>query len=498
MLEHPSIQALLKKQKKQYHVATVLSLLGWDEQVNLPPKSSDQRGQQMATLSELLHQLSSEPSISTLLEALETDWDQLNDQEQAILRNSRKEYDRATRLPANYVTEKAILDSEAYHAWVGARENDNFAVFAPFLKRQLEMAKEGAEFMGRGTDPYDYQIDLFDPGMTAQTIEGLFSRLKEELVPLTRDLLSSTVKAKNEQLKGFPIDKQAAFLKEVTAKLGFDYDRGRIDVAVHPFCSGNACDTRMTTRYHEDVPLDSLFSSIHETGHGLYEQGLPRDQLHNALGQAVGMGIHESQSRLWENQVSRSREFWRYFEPKYRKAFPDQLDSLTSDDLYLAVNAVTLCPIRVDSNEVTYNLHIMLRFELEKMLFSGELEVDDLPDKWNSLSQEIIGLTPTSNKEGVLQDVHWSGGIFGYFPSYCLGNMIAAQLWYTLLEEMPDLLSDFARGDFSRLLGWLRNRIHRHGKRYETQDLVKRVTGDEINPKHLIQYLKDRYTPLYQ
>ena len=253
----------------------------------------------------------------------------------------------------------------------------------------------------------------------------------------------------------------------------------------------------MTTRFNEDVPLDSLFSSIHETGHGMYEQGLPANQLHNPLGQAVGMAIHESQSRLWENQVSRSREFWNYFEPRYREAFPEQLADLSSDDLYLAVNAVPLCPIRVDSDEVTYNLHIILRFELEKMLFSSELEVADLPETWNRLSQEIIGMTPPSDTEGVLQDVHWSGGMFGYFPSYCLGNMVAAQLWHQVLEELPHLPTDFEDGKFDRLLVWLRENIHQYGKQFDTQDLVKKVTGEPINPDYLFRYLKDRYVPLY-
>jgi carboxypeptidase Taq len=498
MLQHPSIHTLLEKQKKQHHLSSVLSLLGWDEQVNLPQNSAGQRAQQMATLSEMHHQLASDSAIEPLLQELEADWENLTPQEQTVVKHTRKDYDRATRLPADYVTEKAILDSEAYHAWVEARENNDFPAFAPFLKRQVAMAKRGAELLGHGDNPYDYQIDLFDPGMNAETIEGLFCSLKEELVPLAQSILNSPVKAKTEQLKGFPIDKQESFLKEVTDILGFDYQRGRIDVAIHPFCSGNAADTRLTTRFHEDIPLDSLFSSIHETGHGLYEQGLPIDQLHSALGQAVGMGIHESQSRLWENQVSRSREFWQYFEPRYRDAFPDQLADLSSDDLYLAINAVTLCPIRVDSDEVTYNLHIILRFELEKKLIGGDLSVDDLPAEWNRLSQEIIGLTPTSDKEGVLQDVHWSGGMFGYFPSYCLGNMIAAQLWNKVLEEIPDLPNDFAEGHFEGLLTWLRDRIHQHGKQYDTQDLVTRVTGEPINPKHLIRYLKDRYMPLYQ
>ena len=497
MLDHPSIKSLLSKQEKQQRLASVIDLLGWDEQVNLPPESVGQRAQQLATLSEMHHELSSDPQIESLLKDLENDWDSLSTQEQTIVRHTRKDYDRTTRLPAEYVTEKAKLSSEAYHAWVQARENDDFAAFAPYLKRQVEMSIQGAELLGHADNPYDFQIDLFDPGMDAETINGLFTKLKADLVPLARSILDSPIKAKTENLRGFSVEKQEAFLKEVTKVLGFDYQRGRIDVAVHPFCSGNAADTRMTTRFHEDVPLDSLFSSIHETGHGLYEQGLPKEHLHNALGQAVGMGVHESQSRLWENQVSRSREFWQFFEPKYRETFPDQLADLSSDDLYLAVNAVTLCPIRVDSDEVTYNLHIILRFELEKKLIGGELSVDDLPAEWNRLSQEIIGLTPSSDKEGVLQDVHWSGGMFGYFPSYCLGNMIAAQLWYQVLEEIPDLPSDFAQGNFDRILTWMREHIHQHGKQFDTQDLVTRVTGNPIDPSYLIRYLKDRYVTLY-
>lgn len=497
MLQHPSIHGLLEKLEKQHQVGNVLGLLGWDEQVNLPPGGAGQRARQMATLSELHHDLASDAGFGPLLQRLEDDWTTLTPQEQTIVKNARKDYDRATRLPPDYVAEKAMLDSHAYHAWVEAREKNDFPTFAPFLKQQVEMAVRGAGLLGRGDNPYDYQIDLFDPGMTAATIEGLFDTLKQDLIPLARSILDSSVQAKTDQLRGFSTDKQETFLKEVTQTLGFDYTRGRIDVAVHPFCSGNANDTRLTTRFDEHVPLDSLFSSIHETGHGLYEQGLPTDHLHNALGQAVGMAIHESQSRLWENQVSRSREFWHHFEPRYRALFPKQLNKLSSDDLYLAINAVGLCPIRVDSDEVTYNLHIILRFELEKQLMTGALSVEDLPAEWNRLSEEIIGLTPKSDKEGVLQDVHWSGGMFGYFPSYCLGNMIAAQLWHTVREQIPDLSSDFAQGKFKRLLTWLRQEVHQHGKQYDTQDLVTRITGEPINPRHLIQYLNDRYVPLY-
>jgi carboxypeptidase Taq len=491
----PSYQSLVEKLQRANTLGSVVGLMSWDEQVNLPSGSGKRRAEQMAILAELHHNLATDASIEPLLQELESM--ELTSDEQSVVRPARKEYDRLTKLPAAFVTEKAVLESQAYHAWAEAREKSDFTHFAPYLEKQLKMANQEAAFLGYEQNAYDYHIDRHDPGMTSAAIEGLFSELKKDLIPLVRQILDSPINAQTDFLKNFPVERQKSFLKEVTARLGFDYTRGRIDVSLHPFCAGDAADTRMTTRFHEDNPLDSLFSSIHETGHGLYEQGLPVEALGTALGEAVGMGIHESQSRLWENQVARGKAFWKYHEPKLRESFPSQLEGVTSDDLYLAMNAVTLNPIRVDSDEVTYNLHIILRFELEKLLFSGEMTVADLPNAWKVLSNEIIGVTPKNDAEGVLQDVHWSGGAFGYFPSYCLGNMIGAQLWYTALEALPNLEDDFAQGDFSRLLKWLRSNIHCHGKRYDTGELVKKVTGAEISPAHLIRYLKERYLPLY-
>jgi carboxypeptidase Taq len=293
------------------------------------------------------------------------------------------------------------------------------------------------------------------------------------------------------------VEAQRTFLREVTERMGFDYARGRIDVSLHPFCSGTGSDVRMTTRYNADQPLDALFSSIHETGHGLYEQGLPPEHLGTALGIHAGMAMHESQSRMWENQVARSRGFWRHFEPRWRALFPTQTAAVNSDELYLAVNAVEPTLIRVDADEVTYNLHIVLRFELEKKLFAGQLAVRDLPAAWRVASRELIGLEPSNDREGVLQDVHWSDGAFGYFPSYCLGNMIAAQLWARVLTVRPGIEEEFARGDFSWLLGWLRENIHAEGRRCSALELVQRVTGDELTPRHLVNYLGVRYGRLY-
>lgn len=488
---------LVRKLKRAHTLDTVASLLGWDEQVNLPRASTDLRTEQAALVAELQHQAASDPQIGELLSQLEDGDRGLSQDQRVVVRLTRRDYDRIVKLPAEFVAERARHSSAAYHAWAEARAKDDFASYAPFLEKHLELARREAEHVGWGDRAYDYAIDKHDPGMTASAIERLFADLRSGLLPLVREILASDVKPRAGLFRGFPIEQQRRFLTDVTTRLGFDYQRGRLDVSLHPFCSGSGADIRMTTRFNADDPLDSLFSSIHETGHGLYEQGLPLADHGTPLGQAVGMGIHESQSRMWENQVSRSRAFWRFFEPRFRDCFPTQTASVSSDELYLAINAVEATLIRVDADEVTYNLHVLLRFDIERRLFSGELNVRDLPEAWNAAATELLGLTPANDKEGVLQDVHWSGGAFGYFPSYCLGNMIAAQFWHAAHRDLPGLEDDFARGEFGRLLDWLRTNVHQQGRRFDTRELVRRVTGEEISPKHLIAYLTDRYGGLY-
>ncbi|MEI6862029.1 MAG: carboxypeptidase M32 [Verrucomicrobiota bacterium] len=488
---------LVAKLKRAHTLGTVADLLGWDEQVNLPADSADVRAMQHAVMAETHHAAATDLEIGRLLTELETPSTAFAADELVTVRHARRDYDRATKLPADFIAEKAAHSSRSFHAWADAKKRADFASFAPFLEKQLALARREADLLGWGDRPYDYAIDRHDPGLTAAQITALFTELKRGLVPLVRDIRASEVRARTGLFQGFPVEAQRAFLREVTERLGFNYRRGRIDVSLHPFCSGTGADIRMTTRFDADNPLDSLFSSIHETGHGMYEQGLPLVHLGTALGQSVGMAVHESQSRLWENQVARSRAFWKFFEPRFRALFPVQLAAVPSDALYLAVNAVEPTLIRVDSDEVHYNLHILLRFELEQRLFSGTLAVRDLPIAWNALSAELLGQTPANDREGVLQDVHWSGGGFGYFPSYCLGNMFAAQLWATTQRTLPGLEADFARGDFSRLLNWLRENIHTQGRRHGTLALVRRVTGEELSPKHLLAYLQERYGGLY-
>ena len=501
MTTDAAVCELVRLIQKAHLLSTVGDLLSWDEQVNLPPDAAEQRAAQHAALAETQHVAASNPRIGELLNFLEARDADLSDDHRAIVKNARRDYDRATKLPADFVREKATEGSRGYHAWARAKAADDFPSYAPMLEKHLELARREAAFMGKADAAYDYMLDKYDPGLTAATVERLFSQLKEELVPLVQEITKSPRAHQAQQaaarLRRFPLEGQRAFLREVTESLGFDYRRGRIDVSLHPFCSGTGSDVRMTTRYSEDQPLDALFSSIHETGHGLYEQGLPPAHLGTALGIHAGMAVHESQSRLWENQVARSRAFWRCFEPRWRELFPEQTKEVSSDELYLAANVVEPTLIRVDADEVTYNLHIILRFELEKKLFSGELSVGELPEAWRSASRELIGLEPANDREGVLQDVHWSDGSFGYFPSYCLGNMIAAQLWARLQTVRPTIEDDFQRGKFGWLLAWLRQNIHAQGRRHSALELVRRVTGEDLSPKHLVRYLRERYGALY-
>lgn len=499
-MRHPiteSYAALRDRLRRAHLLQSTLGLLEWDRQVGLPPGAADLRSEQSSLLAELAHQSFTSAELRSALEALEASDPSPTEDAATVARLVRRDYDRATRLPARFVREKTESHNQAYHAWSRARKENDFAGYAPFLKKNLELAREESSLQGYETNPYDYHIDLHDPGITAATIESLFKRLKDPLLEWVGLILEAARPPRAELFRGFPEPQQERVARLATEAIGFDYRRGRLDRSLHPFCSGDGRDTRLTTRFHPDNPLDSLFSSLHEAGHGLYCQGLPANEAATPLGEAVGMAIHESQSRLWENQVGRSRAFWRFFTPIYRKHFPEQLREAGDEDLYRAVNHVSLNPIRVDSDEVTYNLHIMLRFDLERALFSGDLAVEDLPAEWNRLSGELIGLTPANDAEGVLQDIHWSGGAFGYFPSYTLGNLVAAQLWDKALEILPDLESRIEAGDFRPLLEWLQTAIHRHGRRFDTLELVSLATGQGLSTEPLLRYLKERYVNLH-
>tara|TARA_B110000037_G_scaffold29139_1_gene34914 strand:+ start:190291 stop:191793 length:1503 start_codon:yes stop_codon:yes gene_type:complete len=492
-----TFESLTEHLRRIDRLSSVGELLSWDEQVNLPTGSAGLRAEQASLMAELTHREASSPLLGQLISKLGDASDQLDDGQQAVLRDAKRGYREATGLSAEFVRRRTMAHSEGFHAWLKARESGDFKTFLPTLETNIGLAQEQASLLG-AKDPYDYWLDQFDPGLNQATVEALISPLKGEIQSLLESISASDLKPPATTLRGFPIDRQEVFLREVVTAFGFDFERGRLDRSVHPFCGGHPLDLRMTTRFDPDNPLDSLSSAAHECGHALYEQGLPTEYSGTALGQAVGMAVHESQSRLWENQVGRSRAFWNGWEADYRKQFLTQLERLSSDDLYFLINRVGVGPIRVDADEVTYNLHIMLRFELEKQLIGGELKAIDLPEAWNDLSAQILGYTPKNNAEGCLQDVHWSGGAFGYFPSYCIGNIICAQLWETIMAALPDLEAQITAKNYAPLREWLRSHVHSLGRRYLTQDFVRTVTGRPLSHEPLIKYLKDRYGRLYE
>lgn len=490
-------EKLVAHHKRVDRLGAAAGILFWDEQVNLPPDSAAFRAEQNGYLSELLHREATPPEVGEWLATLESGWDDLSTDERVVVKNARREYDRETKLPGEFVARRSKARSESFHAWVEARKNNDFNSFAPHLRKALDFALEEAGYQG-AENAYDYFIDRYDPGMSTAVIDPLFKDLREGIKPVLETILAAGDTTPPDLFRGFPVDGQEAFLREVVAAFGFDFGRGRIDRAVHPFCGGHPLDTRMTTRYDPDNPLDSLSSAMHETGHALYEQGLPADYPGTALSEAAGMAAHESQSRIWENQVGRGRAFWRHWEPRYRECFGAQLAAVDSEQLYKAINRVAITPIRVDADEVTYNLHILLRYGLERDLFAGRVAIGDLPDAWNERSRDLLGFTPESNTEGCLQDVHWCEGMFGYFPSYTLGNLLAAQFWYAALDALPGLEEDFARGEYGRLLTWLRENVHRVGRRLDANGLARKVTGSPLGAESLLRYLRERYLPLYR
>jgi len=472
------------------------SLLFWDETVNMPSGGAESRARQKADLAGIIHREATDPLLGECLKNL-LGSEELDPDQKLIVERALEDYEKETRLPTSFVERKTALQSKGYHTWVKARKEGDFEAFLPVLRELIHTAREEADLQGWSEDTYAYWMDRFDRGLKPEKVAGWFDTIRGPLTDLLCEIRESGVQTKADQLKNFDTGRQASLINEVCQRLGFDFNHGRFDVSIHPFCSGSGQDIRMTTRFDKDNPLDSLTSIIHETGHALYEQGLPVEPRGSCLTQAAGMAVHESQSRTWENQVARSPEFWRWFDPIYRKTFSEELNGLSPEELLLAVNQVVAQPIRVDADEITYNLHIILRFEMEKALFSGNLDPVDLPGAWDDLSQELLGIRPETVSKGVLQDVHWSEMLFGYFPSYAVGNLVAAQFWQKALQDLPNLTDDFSKGEFSRLLTWQRENIHRHGGRWNTVELVREVTGSELDPRNLLDYLNQRYRSLY-
>src|SRR3954464_14834366 len=492
--------SLCKHAREVAILNSVQGLLSWDERTKLPTAGGDYRAEQMSYLAGLIHQKLTAPVVGDwLVELAGSDLaaDPHSDTGADIL-NMRRDYDRKTKLPQALVEELAKLSVLGQQLWVEARKADDYARFRPLLERTLELKRQEAAAIGYDDQPYDALLDEYEPGAKTSEVAAALRGLREQLVPLVGAIANSKRRPKLRALAGhYPIDLQEKFGRRTTTAIGFDFNAGRLDVTSHPFCGGaGPRDIRLTTRYDETSLAGSLFSTLHEAGHGIYEQGLPADRFGLPTGEAVSLGIHESQSRMWENLVGRSHAFWEHFYGQAQSTFAP-LAKVPLDDFYFAVNDVRPSLIRTESDEVTYNLHILIRFELELALINDELPVADLPTAWHAKYREYLGIESATDADGVLQDVHWSSGAFGYFPTYSLGNLYAAQFFEAAERDLGDLHAMFRRGEFMPLREWLRTNIHSQGRRYPASDLGRRVTGSTLSDDALMRHLRRKFEPLY-
>jgi carboxypeptidase Taq len=477
------------------------ALLEWDQQTYMPPGAAASRAEQSAVLRQFLHELFVSDATGRLLAQAEADTQGQDPDSDDVrtLRVVRRDYDRETKLPSELVAEIARHTALTQEVWVRARQESDFAAFAPALEKMVALTRQGAEYLGYEDHIYDALLDIYEPGAKQAGVKAMFDAMKPELVALTQAIADSKSPVDDSLLCGhFPIEKQRELTLRAVKAVGYDLERGRQDEAAHPFCTHfSRDDVRITTRFSPEHLTQALYGSLHEAGHAMYEQGSPPEYEGTALAGAVSLGVHESQSRLWENLVGRSRAFCRRFFPEIRQAFPDALGGADTEAFYRAVNKVQPSLIRVEADEVTYNLHILLRFELECDLLTGALKVSDLPDAWNAKMQAYLGVTPPDNAHGVLQDIHWSGGLIGYFPTYAIGNLLSAQLWHAAKQRLPDLDARMERGDFAPLLGWLRENVHRYARKFLPGEVIQKATGEPLTPRYYMDYLTAKYRDIY-
>jgi carboxypeptidase Taq len=490
---------LVRRSQELFTLNSIDALVGWDQQVNMPPKGVAHRARMMSYLAKLGHARATDPRFGELLAAAEAGGDWTPGQA-ANLREWRRAYDQVTKLPADLVARRAELTATANAVWQAARAANDFPAFAPKLSELIAISREAADCLGWQAERYDACLDLFEPGLTTAQCDVFFGDLRAALTPLLQRIVASPVKP-NRRLFGdaeFPEAGQRAIGLEISRALGFDYAAGRLDASTHPFTSGfSAQDVRLTTRYDLKWPFQSLMGTIHEAGHGIYDQGVSLEHEGTPLGATLSLGIHESQSRFFENNIGRSRPFWRYWFPRFQAAFAGVMPPVDFDDFYLLLNDVQPSLIRVEADEVTYNLHIVVRFEIERDLFRDALRPAELPDAWNAKYRACLGINPPTDRQGVLQDIHWSWGMFGYFPTYSLGTVYAGQLEAALRRAVPDLDEQMAAGDFAAPLRWMRQHIHQLGMLYRPPELIEHATGKPPSADDYLAYLTRKYSELY-
>jgi carboxypeptidase Taq len=485
------------------HISGVLS---WDQETYMPPKAVGERSEQLELLSGLVHDRLSSPELGALLQAAGVSDrtplgpDDAAPVERAYLRELYRAYRRSIRLPRRLVTELAKQTAIGQARWVEARKASDFGMFSPQLSVILDLVRESAACLGYKEHPYDPLLDEYEPWMKTAEVEKVFAGLRLKLQSLVERIVASGRRPDTSFLWApYPVDRQREFSLTVLKEIGYDFQRGRLDESAHPFSTtlGRA-DVRLTTRYNPDFFNSGVFGTIHEAGHGLYEMGIGAELADTILADGTSMGIHESQSRMWENFIGRSLPFWVYFYPRLKALFPQTLEAVRLEDFHRGINAVAPSLIRVEADEVTYNLHILIRFELEKRLVSGDLQVGELPGAWNAQYREYLGIVPPDDAQGVLQDIHWSMGSIGYFPTYALGNLYAAQFYRTMKRDLPGMEEELVRGEFAPVLSWLRDKVHRLGRLVPAPELCRQVTGESLDPACLADYLEAKYSGVYE
>jgi carboxypeptidase Taq len=476
------------------------SLLEWDEQVYMPQGGAPVHGEMVATIRKTAHEKLTSDEVGQLLERLEPTLPQLDrdSDEHRTIAVTARDYHKAKQVPADFVAEQAQAVSAAQHAWIEARSRSDYPHFRPHLEKLIDLKRRYVGFFPPKAHPYDTLLDEFEPGITTADIHALFAVIRPRQVALIKEIADRPQVDDSFLHVPYPEQELWQFGEEVISAFGFDWSRGRQDKSVHPFATGiGPDDVRITTRIVENEPFSLFFGTAHETGHALYEQGINRAFGRTLLADAASLGVHESQSRLWENLIARSMPFWECFFPKLQAKFPSQLGGVSLEQFYRGINKVQRSLIRVESDEATYNLHIMLRVEMEIAMLTGSANAKDLPELWNSRMQEYLGIVPDNDAKGILQDIHWSIGAIGYFATYTLGNLISAQIWDQIERDTPDVDDRIRRGDFSALLAWLRGHVHKYGRKYEPQELVQRITGSRIDPEPYLRYLEGKYRGVY-
>ena len=496
-----SLDFIYKQQKELSVLGGIGALLGWDQMTYMPPKGAAERSEQTAFLSRLSHEKVISDKFWNHVEKLSkpSTFDNLNEKDKNVVRRLKKDLEKARKIPPSFVEKMAKTTTLSYQAWEDARKKNDYRIFSPNLEKIMELEKEYTDYIALPGPRYNSLLDDYEEGMTADKLRKEFDKLKPKLVNLLDKIKTSSLYDKKDKSIKVDVETQKKLCNLIVEKMLLKNESSRLDVSTHPFTTSMGDDdVRITTNFERPNPLFSFFSTIHEAGHALYEQGMPRDEYKDTvISDSPSLGLHESQSRFWENMIARSKSFWKYFYPIFKKELKDQMKNISFDHWYRTVNRVKPSLIRVDADELTYCLHVILRFEIEADLTEDKIAVKDLPEIWNDKIDELLGVRPKSDIEGVLQDMHWSGGNFGYFPTYAIGTIYASQIYRKLCNDVPNIENNIENADFKNILEWLRKNIHSYGRRYDADEIIKKLCGDGLNSKFFVDYLDEKYSKIY-